>query len=208
MLHTNESCHPFLNGPCCLRMRHATYELVLSHMNGPSDKWMRHVTYEWVTLHSKESSHWMSHVAYEWVMSCANESRSIWISRVAVEGAIVTVGRAIHECVMLHTNESRSMQRSRVITYMNEPCHTWTSHVTYEWAMSYMTIYDMARVTYTNESRYIQRSVRYTNESRYIQRSCVTYECAMSYMNESCRIWTGTRSRLRHAYWQVQNCKL
>ena len=49
---------------------------------------------------------------------------------------------------------------------MNESCHIWMSHVTYEWVMSHM------------------------NESCHIWTSHVPFEWVMSQMNESCHIWT------------------
>jgi len=52
-----------------------------------------------------------------------------------------------------------------VMSYMNESCHIWMSHVTYEWVMSHM------------------------NESWRIWMSHFTYEWVMSHMNESFHIW-------------------
>jgi len=55
---------------------------------------------------------------------------------------------------------------------MNESCHIWMSHVTYEWVMWYM-----------NESCHI-----------WMSHVTVTYEWVMSHMNESCYIW------MRHVF--------
>ena len=52
-----------------------------------------------------------------------------------------------------------------VMSHVNESCHIWTSHVTYERVMSHM------------------------NESCHMWMSHVTYERVMSHMNESCHIY-------------------
>jgi len=49
--------------------------------------------------------------------------------------------------------------------YTNESCHTWMSHVTYEWVLSHM------------------------NESCRIWMSHVTFGWVISHMNELCHIW-------------------
>ena len=53
---------------------------------------------------------------------------------------------------------------------MNEPCHIWMSHVTYEGVMSHM------------------------NESCHIWMSHVPYKGVMSHINESCQIYKGVMS--------------
>ena len=63
---------------------------------------------------------------------------------------------------------------------MNESCHIWMSHVTYERVMSHM-----------NESCHIWMShVKYESVMSHMNESCLTYKWVMSHMNvwnESCR---------------------
>ena len=61
---------------------------------------------------------------------------------------------------------------------MNESCHIWMSHVTYEQVMSQ-----------TNESCHSWMSHLVTKKPYPHQTSHVTYESVMSHMNESCHIW-------------------
>jgi len=72
-----------------------------------------------------------------------------------------------------------------VVPHMNESCHIWMSHVTYEWVMSHMNKSHhiwMSHVTY-------EWVVSHMNESCHIWMSPITYEWVMSHMNESCHIW-------------------
>ena len=97
---------------------------------------------------------------------------------------------AFHIFMMLLMNESCHIWMSHVtyelfMPHMNEPCHVWMSHVTYKRVMSH-----------TNESRHILMShvthewvMSHTNESRLIQMSHVIYKWVTSCMNESCQIW-------------------
>jgi len=62
------------------------------------------------------------------------------------------------------------------MSHMNESCHIWMSHVTYEWVMSHM-----------NESCHIWMS-HHMKESCHIWMSHVTYEWVMSHMNEPCHV--------------------
>jgi len=68
---------------------------------------------------------------------------------------------------------------------MNESCHIWMSHVTYEWVMSHMNescLIWVSHVTY-------EWVMSHMNESCLIWMSHVSYEWVMSHMNESCLIW-------------------
>jgi len=103
--------------------------------------------------------------------------------------------------------------------HMDEPCHIWMSHVTYEKVMSQMyeschiwmshvpsnlthLKCDMSPVTYvwvmshTNESSHCWMGhVTYESVTWHMSESChicmshVTYEWAMWHMNKSCHIW-------------------
>ena len=69
---------------------------------------------------------------------------------------------------------------------MNESCHIWTSHVTYEWVMSHM---NKSCHIWTSHVTY-EWVMSHMNESCHIWMSHVTYEWVMSHMNKSCHIWT------------------
>jgi len=164
MAHMNESCHvwisrityewviPQINESCHVRMSHVTCEWVMSHI------WMSHVTYEWVMshineslpdvsalfcvsewviAHMNESCHiWMSHVTYDWVMS------HIWMSHVTYEWVMSHINKSlpdvsaslrVSEWVKAHMNESVTYKS--VVSRMNESCHMWMSHSSYEWVV-------------------------------------------------------------------------
>jgi len=87
----------------------------------------------------------------------------------------------------LRSNESNINQYEWVITRVNESCHTWTSHVTYQLVMPHM-----------NESGHTWTShvtkewvISHMNEPCHIRMSPVTYGWVMSYLNETCHMWTG-----------------
>jgi len=129
------------------------YEWGMPHMKQSYPTWIRSVTCEFVESHMNVSCHvWTNHVAqisqanvthytryvrYEWgmphrVISNINESRHVWISRVA------------YECVVLHKYCRQTwltpMARTLfwVISHMNEVCHIWKSHLQYEFVVSHM----------------------------------------------------------------------
>jgi len=86
----------------------------------------------------------------------------VWLSCICTQVTCVTL-RCTYEWVIYVT----CLCCTRVIcmSHMNESCHIWMSHVTYEWVMSHM------------------------NESCHIWMSHVTYEWVMSHMNAACHIW-------------------
>jgi len=86
----------------------------------------------------------MWHVAYEWGMSHANsDSRRILMSHVTYtyDGmwwcvfSQMTVN--VWMGMYMHTNEVFFSTYAFDVWYMNESCHLWMSHVTYEWVMSH-----------------------------------------------------------------------
>ena len=100
---------------------------------------------------------------------------------------------------------------------MNESCHMWMSHVTYEWVMTLVPPRGLIKsfewvMSHINESCHIWMShvtcewvmshmneswlwclqeaqSGLLNESCHLWMSHVTYEWVMSHMNESCHIW-------------------
>ena len=154
-----------MNGSCHIWMSHVTYEWVMSYMNESCHICMSHTTYEWVMSIMNESCHiWMSHTTYEWVMSHMNES-----CHISTENTSGVALRRPTAC----QNRARQLP-GRVASSlvcaaacMDESCHIWMSHVTYEWVMSRM-----------NTST--------TRTSRIFTRLCSSmYEWVMSHMNES-----------------------
>jgi len=139
MSRMNEACH--------IWMRHVTYEWGMLHMNEACYIWMRHVTYEWGMLHMNEACYiWMRHVTYEWGMLHMNEACCISLNNVTYEWVVLrmNMNENEYECVWIRT--IRPLPCTNRYTHewgksnMNEACHTWISHVTYEWVMSQMNI--------------------------------------------------------------------
>jgi len=72
-----------------------------------------------------------------------------------------------------------------IMSHMNESCHTWMSHVTYEWVMPHINEPChawMSHVTY-------EWVMSHMNESCHTWMSHMTYEWVMPHMNESCHTW-------------------
>jgi len=135
---------------------------MFSRVEACSWRWSQSLPHrvEWVT-----SRKWMSHehwavIHFNRFEKWWNESRHMWMKCVTCEW---------------------------IMSYMQEPCHTWISHVThmneschtYEWVMSHIW---MSHVTHMNESRHTYEWVVYTYEwvTSYVKTSRVTH------MNESC----------------------
>ena len=91
---------------------------------------------------------WMSHVTFEWVMSYTR-----------LTFLVDCISRGGHAHIHTHTH-NRTLSSYNI----NESCHIWMRHFTYEWVTSHM------------------------NESRHIWMSHVTYEWVTSHMNESCHV--------------------
>jgi len=169
----NTSCHTFKRF-----MSHGTRssrsKWVLSHMNESCMNesyhinqschiWIRHVT------HLNESCHrghavldlngyyhvWKSHIAYRWVISHMNNS---W---------------HVYERVM--SLRTRSPVSKRVMSHINESCHTGVMLRMNAWR---------SQVTHIHESCHRELAVLYLYESCHTWMSHVTCEGVMSRMNE------------------------
>ena len=68
-----------------------------------------------------------------------------------------------------------------VMSHMNESCHIWMSHVTYEWVMSHM-----------NESLHMNESCQYTNEN------CVAFRCGQCCVTVICERQHSRHHTLTH----------
>jgi len=175
MLHMNESCHIWVRqryGCCCapgigaqvfiaVWMSHVTHKWVMSHMNeschneschtwarqsyeccrnamlryssrhplvshfihtrimSHMDEWC-HVTHEWVMLQ------W---VMLQWVMSHVSSRQSDERCRNAV-----LKHSSRYSLVISFINELCRTWMSHVMSHMNESCHVWMGHVTYGWS--------------------------------------------------------------------------
>jgi len=143
-----------VNESCRIWMSHDSYEWVMTHMN---ESWlilMSHDAYEWVMTHMNESLLlWMSHNSHEWFMTHMNESWLIrmihdsyeWVMTHMKEESFHTYTQVIVPCgagsnilglsigfaELLRAGESYE----RVVSRMNESCHTWMNHGTYGWIL-------------------------------------------------------------------------
>ena len=181
------------------------WELVMSHIS------MRHVAYECSKSHANESRHILneSRPSYQWVMShmdtasCIrmshvtywmnhftriNESRRIWILRVAYERVTshiewvtlhISMSHVAYECSESHTNGSRHIWMSHV-THINRSCRKRILRVAYEWVTSHM---NESRHTYKQvpscmniPSRLWMRHITYERVMLHISTSHVTYK--------------------------------
>jgi len=163
----NESCH--------------TYEWVMSHMNMSHHRvgirsvchiWVQQAR-KWVMSRMNESCHiWMSHVTHSYVTSQGGHTECVCVSHLITAGA--RVSHVTYERVMSHVNESChtiwfQQAHNWVMSRMNESCHMWMSHVTHE------------RVT--SQGGHMDHSRR-TSESCHTWMSHVTHERVMSHINE------------------------
>jgi len=142
MSHMNESCH--------IWMSHVPYEGVMSHTQRACNG-MGHLPAQWVVCRMNESCLiWMIYVSYEWVMSRMNESCPLSMSHVThAEGlqwcgtpSCTTTSHRLLLLPHLLRQHQRALTDSalptilhwpiRVMFHMNESCHIWMSHVSYE----------------------------------------------------------------------------
>jgi len=92
---------------CHIRVSHATYEWVLSHIHESCHRWTSRVIYEWVLSHTDLRDYSvLQDTSRPWVVSQhdINESCHIWTSHVTY---------------------------TRVVSHMEESCHMWMLHVAY-----------------------------------------------------------------------------
>jgi len=133
-------------------------------------------------------------LAYEWVMSHMRESYQHAIERLNQPWWRLWIRQLLLWLIrgILHwrMNESRS-------------CDTSTTHVTYEWVMSYMHESCQMWTTHIAHGDYervmsrllpwliqVQSWRHHTNHACYVWMRHVTYEWVMPRMHESCHIWT------------------
>ena len=142
MLHIHESWHKSFQ----ISIRQVTHDWVcrkqtscVTSANESRDIWMSHVTREWVMAHP--SCHfWMWRVTNELVVPQTDASGYTyeWVMSHTQMSHVTYRNESWHICewVMSHIWMSRAANRC-VMSYMSASCHTWMSHVTYEWVMSH-----------------------------------------------------------------------
>ena len=140
-----DTCGTYSYVTCHIRIRHVTYQWIVSHMNTSCHIWMRHVTHECDMSHMNASCDIrMSHVAHT-NESCMDSPRGILLpdlTRVTHMNKRVMshiwMSHVTHMNASCHTYEWLvSHTWMSHVTHMNEPCHIWMRRVLYEWVMSH-----------------------------------------------------------------------
>jgi len=164
----DSSCHAYERVMSHIWMSHVTYERVMPHMDESchayervmSRLWTSHVTHMNDDMYDMTSSICQTTCSYAWQDSfICGMTRSFVTWRIHIcdvthscvmcdmtrlcawqDSFICGMTRSIvtwriHMCDVTH---SFVWQMKEVMSYMNESCQTWMSHVTHQWGTSHM----------------------------------------------------------------------
>jgi len=128
----NASCHTWTSHDTS-RTSHGTNECVTSHINESCHIWIRHVTYcVWdpicrMLIVPVGWGTWPIYIRHASYMCAMTHAYVTWFKNMCVH-----IWKVFHLVLVLSHIRMIHVLCEWIISHMNEPCHTWTSHVTYE----------------------------------------------------------------------------